>query len=192
MGEKNLLQGARAHHLEPNVHGADLKGATLRRGVLSTLGPEAWSVYAPRTVADERDASSSGDWSRARVNLLKRIHGTRTDDDLARIFGCSAEQIRAQASARGLGKDKAFTRKLLGKGATWMPRWKSEDLELLEQSYAAVSNLELAQRLGRSVKSVLAKAHQVGLRKDHARLREMGRANVAARYQSSVGDPTSV
>ena len=38
---------------------------------------------------------------------------------------------------------------------------------------------------GRSVKSVLAKAHLLGLEKSPDRLRAMGRANVIARYRSS-------
>ena len=44
------------------------------------------------------------------------------------------------------------------------------------------SNLELARTLGRSVKSVVSKAHNLGLKKDRERLRQMGRENVRLRY----------
>ena len=64
-----------------------------------------------------------------------------------------------------------------------MPRWKAEELAILRQDYAVESNLEIARRLGRSVKSVVSKAHHLALKKSDDRLREMGRENVKVRYQ---------
>jgi len=48
-----------------------------------------------------------------------------------------------------------------------------------------VAGVELARRLGRSVKSVVSKAHNLGMKKSDDRLREMGRENVSVRYASS-------
>ena len=76
-----------------------------------------------------------------------------------------------------------FLRKLQGEAATKMPRWTQEELDLLKREYATQSNLEIAQRLGRSVKSVVSKAHHLGLKKSTERLRDMGRENVSLRYQ---------
>jgi len=117
------------------------------------------------------------------VKELKRLYGTRTDDELAHLFGCGADRIETQARQLRLSKDKAFTRRVRGPGSTRMPRWSAKDLEVLLARYAWVSNLELARRLGRSVKSVLSKANRLGLRKARARLREMGRTNVASRHR---------
>ena len=71
-----------------------------------------------------------------------------------------------------------------GKQVTRMPRWQVQELELLAELYPACSNLEIAKQLGRSVKSIVSKAHHMGLKKDLDRLREMGRQNVSLRYDA--------
>lgn len=124
----------------------------------------------------------NGRWTRDEVAQFKRIYGTRTDDDLGRIFGRPVDAIEKQASKLMLAKDKAFLRKLKGQTATRMPRWTEAELEKLRELYPAHSNLEIAKLLERSVKSVVSKAHNLGLKKDLSRLREMGRENVSLRY----------
>ena len=60
------------------------------------------------------------------------------------------------------------------------------DLNLLVVLYEVLrvgSITEAARRLGRSVKSVVSKAHHLGLRKNPERLVEMGRENVGLRYR---------
>lgn len=123
-----------------------------------------------------------GDWSREQVVELKRIYGTRTDEDLAVIFSRSVESIREAADEHALAKDKAFTRKLSGEASTRMPRWSVDELEMLKRDYPNLPNLDIAQKLRRSVKSVVSKAHNLGLKKSSQRLREMGRENVSLRY----------
>ncbi len=125
----------------------------------------------------------AGRWTREEVADFRRIFGTRTDEDLARIFGRSIEAIRRQAQKYSLAKDKAFMRRLRGEAATRMPRWTDAELELLREMYPLVSNLDIAQKLQRSVKSVVSKAHNMGLKKDPQRLRQMGRENVSLRYR---------
>jgi DNA-binding NarL/FixJ family response regulator len=63
-----------------------------------------------------------------------------------------------------------------------MPRWNASELEVLRALYPTRSNLEIALELQRSVKSVVSKAHHLGLKKEIERLREMGRENVRLRY----------
>jgi len=126
-----------------------------------------------------------GGWTRAEITDFKRIYGTRTDEDLSRIFGRSEVEIRRLAQEHALSKDKAFLRKLRGEPATRMPRWTPEELESLRRNYAIESNLEIARRLNRSVKSVVSKAHHLGLKKSDIRLREMGRENVSVRFMPS-------
>ena len=115
--------------------------------------------------------------------LFKRQFGTRSDEDLAIIYGRTLERVRAEAARLCLSKDKAYMRrKTSGNERTRMPRWTEPELQILRQLYPAESNLQIAQQLGRSVKSVVSKAHNLGLKKDKARLEEMGRQNVRLRY----------
>jgi hypothetical protein len=128
-----------------------------------------------------------GRWSRQETIRFKRIYGTRSDEDLAKIFGRTLEQVQKNAEKLCLAKDKAFLKKVSGKGATRMPRWSNAELELLRELYPSTSNLDIAQQLQRSVKSIVSKAHHVGLKKDLDRLREMGRQNVSLRYNVKGG-----
>lgn len=130
-----------------------------------------------------RRVKITGRWSQEEVNELKRLYGTREDEDLAVIFGRTPESIHRMAKALCIAKDKAFLRrKSGGSSSVKMPRWRAEELKLLEELYSGHSNLDIAQQLGRSVKSVVSKAHNLGLRKAPQRLQEMGRQNVSLRY----------
>lgn len=134
-------------------------------------------------IAELARTRKTGPWTQGDMGLLKRVYGTRSNEDLAILFGRRVEEVETEAKRLCLGKDKAFLRrKSGGRQATRMPRWGADELKLLEELYPASSNLEIAQQLGRSVKSVVSKAHHLGLRKDPARLREMGRQNVSLRY----------
>ncbi|MEM8713664.1 MAG: hypothetical protein AAGG01_22200, partial [Planctomycetota bacterium] len=114
---------------------------------------------------------------------FKRLYGTRADEDLALIFGRQLGVIQALAAELCLSKDKGFMRRKAGTGAprTKMPRWSAAELDQLREIYPQQSNLEIAKALGRSVKSIVSKAHSLRLKKDKARLRQMGQENVQLR-----------
>jgi len=112
---------------------------------------------------------------------FKRQYGTRSDEDLVETFGLTVAKIAALAEELCLSKDKAFVKKTGGQSR--MPRWDLASIEALKFAYPTISNHELAQQLGRSIKSVVSKAHTLGLKKTHARLQQMGRDNVAKRYE---------
>ena len=131
---------------------------------------------------------SSGKWSAEEIGEFKKLYGTRTDEDLALIFGRSVKDIRERAKRYCLAKDKAFLRKISGESATRMPRWADDEIKQLEKLYPDHSNLEIAKILDRSVKSVVSKAHNLGLKKDDDRLKAMGRENVSRRYRRSRKD----
>ncbi|MCC7013004.1 MAG: hypothetical protein IT454_10620 [Planctomycetes bacterium] len=126
---------------------------------------------------------SAGRWTRDEVMKLRRVYGTRSDEDLAAIFGRTVDSIQRVARRYCLAKDKAFLRRAIGEGASKMPRWDEAELVLLRDLYPRTPNLEIAQRLERSVKSIVSKAHNLGLKKELERLQEMGRQNVSLRYQ---------
>lgn len=158
----------------------DYVGASSTSVIARILGRSAADVE--RQLNQLSRVRRSGRWSHDEVQRLRRIYGRRTDEDLSIILGRSVESVRRQAARYALAKDKAFVRRLKGASSTRMPRWSDDELELLRNSYSTESNLEIARRLSRSVKSVVSKAHHLGLKKDGERLREMGRENVSRRY----------
>jgi hypothetical protein len=155
-------------------------GASPSDVIARVLGRSAADVE--RQIEQLEQLRRTGRWSHDEVQRLRRIYGRRTDEDLALILGRSVESIRRQAARYALAKDKAFVRRLSGASSTRMPRWSEDELELLRQRYPTEPNLEIARSLSRSVKSVVSKAHHLGLRKDEERLKAMGRENVSRRY----------
>ena len=67
------------------------------------------------------------------------------------------------------------------------PRWTKSQLEILRKLYRAHSNEVIAEAVGRSVASVVFKAHCLGLEKGIRRLREMGRENIEKRWRPRRG-----
>lgn len=124
-----------------------------------------------------------GPWSREDKHRLKMLYGSRSDEHIARIVARSVEDVRAQADELRLAKDKVFQKRQRQK--TRMPRWDRGALEQLRERYPRESNIELARSIGRTVKSIVSKAHQLGLRKEVERLRQMGRENVRLRYEAT-------
>lgn len=159
------------------------------RGLFGTTTPEQVAVILRRTVADvttafsrlHNRAKTTTPLSGAELAEFKLLYGTRTDDDLTVIFGRAPELIAALAKRLCLSKDKAFVSK--SGERTRMPRWDPGAVALLTELYPLASNHEIARRLGRSIKSVVSKAHAMRLKKDRERLRQMGRDNVAKRYE---------
>jgi hypothetical protein len=156
-------------------------GATTPEVISRVLGRDQGEVE--RRILELGRIRHDGEWTREEIVELKRIFGTRTDDDLSRIFGRNVAAIQDVAEKLALAKDKAFMRRLSGEASTRMPRWSLEELEILKQDYPQLPNLEIARKLDRSVKSIVSKAHNLGLKKSSQRLREMGRENVSLRYE---------
>ncbi len=128
-------------------------------------------------------------WTQEEIADLKRLHGTRTDKDIARVFQRPEASVVAKAAELCLAKDKAFVRKQAGKKSiTRMPRWSPDEIAKLKAMYAEASNLDIAMALDRTVKSVVSKAHNLGLKKAPQRLIEMGRQNVSLRYNKEGSD----
>jgi hypothetical protein len=157
-------------------------GATAPEVIGRILGRPAREVE--ERIGELGREKHTGRWSREEIVRFKRVYGTRTDEDLSRIFERDVDAIRSMADRLALAKDKAFLRRLKGESATRMPRWTDAELVVLREMYPTAANLEIARRLSRSVKSVVSKAHHLGLKKDEERLRAMGRENVALRYRS--------
>ncbi|HED64984.1 MAG TPA: hypothetical protein ENJ09_05445 [Planctomycetes bacterium] len=156
-------------------------GASPPEVIARVLGRDVEEVQ--RQILDLGRIRREEEWSREEIAELKRLYGTRTTEDLEVIFGRSSEEIEARAKEYALSKDKAFLRKIRGESATRMPRWTQQEIDVLKRDYPSRSNLDIARELGRSVKSVVSKAHNLGLKKSPDRLRAMGRENVSLRYE---------
>jgi len=142
-----------------------------------------------RKVEELQGMAKSRPWTADDVQELKRMFGTRENRDLVMILGRPESDIDEKARELCLAKDKGFRRRTgTTTGRTRMPRWSAEHIELLKAEYQTKSNLVLAKKLGRSVKSVVSKAHDLGLKKDAERLRNMGRENVNLRYNRDQRD----
>ncbi len=122
-------------------------------------------------------------WTSADLQTLKRCYGTRASEDVSLILGRPVERIEEKAKELRLAKDKGFQRRHGGGGSVRMPRWKPEEIEMLKELYPDYDNHSIAVMLNRTVKSVVSKAHDQGLKKSSSRLRTMGRENVRARYE---------
>lgn len=159
-------------------------GATTNEVIARILGRPSDEVQ--QQIGELRRIQSAGRWTQEEIAEFKRLYGTRTDEDLAVVFGRTVDAVKRLGARYCLAKDKAFVRKLTGSAATRMPRWSKPEIEQLREIYPTMANLEIAAKLNRSVKSVVSKAHNLGLKKEADRLREMGRENVAMRYKKST------
>lgn len=156
-------------------------------------------VEAIEEVLLEWSRYRAGDWDEASIEFLKSTYGTRPDWALATVLGHRVAAIQAKARELCLGKDRSVVSVDLPvlekhvviqpQAPVRMPRWTREEVDELVQVFPELPNLEIARRLGRSVKSVVAKANELGLRKSKERLREMGRENVMIRHRrASAGE----
>jgi hypothetical protein len=159
-------------------------GATTTEVIARVLGRTVDEVQ--QQVIELGRIQQTGRWTQKEIAEFKRLYGTRTDEDIALIFGRSVESVKRLGARYCLAKDKAFVRKLTGSSATRMPRWSEDEIQKLKSLYSHHSNLEIAQSLNRSVKSVVSKAHNLGLKKEVERLQQMGRENVSLRYRKQL------
>lgn len=155
-------------------------GATTPQVIALVLGRDQREVE--QQIFELGRLQQTSRWTSEETLRFRRLYGTRSDEDLAMIFGRTLDAVQRLAKRYCLAKDKAYVRRRRGEGATHMPRWAEAELTLLRDLYPRTPNLEIARQLGRSVKSIVSKAHHFGLKKELERLREMGRENVSLRY----------
>ncbi len=153
-------------------------GVTSREMIARKLGRSVNDVQGK--IAALKRTQFSGPWNPNEIQHLKQIYGNRSDEDLQTILGRSIGSIQRQAQLLRLSKDKGFLYRTRQTSSV-MRRWSREQIQLLKDLYPNRPNLEIAKALGKSVKSVVSKAHDLELKKEVKRLREMGRENVALR-----------
>lgn len=159
------------------------------------LGPMLGRPLAEvrKRVVELRARLRNGPWAREEMQALKELYGTRSDDDLEIALSRPAVEVAGMARQLCLAKDKRFAAHAArlpdgqmprpSSPRSEMPRWTHEQVEKLRSLYADRDNLAVARELGRTVASVANKANLLGLKKCKHLLADIGRANVAARYQ---------
>ncbi|MFT4844181.1 MAG: hypothetical protein ACI8UD_001266 [Planctomycetota bacterium] len=174
-------------------------GAVELRLLAPMLGRPANEVRL--RAAELRSRLKSGSWTREEMRLLKKLYGTRADEDLEVSLMRSRSEIARAAQRMCLAKDKKFQSACNNAIATKtpsagksgkskpvvrsrMPRWTSAEVEMLRQIYPEHDNLVVARALARSVTSVANKAFQLGIHKSAALLTSIGRSNIAHRYHT--------
>ena len=146
--------------------------------VIARILGRRWTRCAQQIVELGR-IQQPGRWTREEIAEFKRLYGTRTRRGPgAHLRPHASRRCKRLAQRYCLAKDKAFLRKLDGLGGDAHAALGAAGARALRGLYPARANLEIAQQLDRSVKSVVSKAHNLGLKKDAERLREMGRENV--------------
>jgi len=151
-----------------------------------------------KRAAELRAALRSGQWSRAELQALKDLYGTRRDEDLEVALQRPRAAIAAEAGHLCLAKDKRFAAQAHVEAAAGtvvpaaprrpMPRWSHAEIERLRALYADRDNLAVARELGRTVASIANKANLLGLKKSAAMLADIGRSNILARYGRDGGE----
>lgn len=114
--------------------------------------------------------------NRAQIKQFKLLYARRDNKELAQWFQITESEVRALAKRFALGKDKHTFEGLP------MPRWEEEEEVRLREMFAETPNLEIALRLGRSVKAVTSKANKLGLKKTPEHRRKMVIQNVNRRH----------
>lgn len=144
-----------------------------------------------------RDRRRSGRWADWELRYLRDFASKRPDWALELVTGRSRGAIVKRCAEYCIGTDRSLvpvelpelgtlpTLVLEPRASRRMPRWQAEDVERLRILYPIRPNLDLARIFGRSVKSIRAKAQDLGLKKAPERLEAMGRENVQRRYQRS-------
>lgn len=174
---------------------------SLLRDSWGAVDPRLLSAMLGRPPVDVRRRAAvlraqvrGGSWSRLERQRLKDLYGTRRDADLEVCLSRPRQEIAAMAAQLCLAKDKRFAAREVAAQQTdpqlaaedaaagRMPRWTTEEMELLRQLYADRDNLAVARALGRTVTSVANKANLLGLKKSPHVLTDIGRINVAYRY----------
>jgi hypothetical protein len=123
-------------------------------------------------------------WTSEDDSFLKAYYGSRSAQALGIALSRFDPDIEQRAQLFQLSKDKAFIARRDGACSTVMPRWTEDEIATLRSVYPNVSNLEIARLVRKSIKSVVSKAHHLGLKKSEERLVVMGAENVALRYRS--------
>ncbi len=106
-------------------------------------------------------------WSNEDNKLLKKMFPKNTMQAIVDKLGWSPSSVRMRARELGLRKRPSYAH---------CPRWSVKEIELLKKLYPHRNSQEVADKIGRSVGMVRARACKLGLKKSKKFLKTLGRA----------------
>ena len=118
--------------------------------------------------------------SKEELYEFRRLYGSSRDRDLAVKYDMTIPEVVALAEQEMLGKNKGRF------PVRQMPRWTEEEIAVLHERFRSEPTVDVARLLDRTLKSVVAKAHSLGLKKSRERLRRMGQDNVNLRGDRKI------
>jgi len=105
-------------------------------------------------------------WSNEDNKLLKKMYPKNTMQAIADKLGRSFCSVEKRARELGLRKRPSYAH---------YPRWSAKEIELLKKLYPHRNSQEVADKIGRSVGMVRARASKLGLKKSKKFLKTLGR-----------------
>ena len=106
-------------------------------------------------------------WSNEDDKLLKKMYPKNTMQAISDKLGWSLSSVQNRARELGLRKRPSYSH---------YPRWSAKEIELLKKLYPHRNSQEVADKIGRSVGMVRARACKLGLKKSKKFLKTLGRA----------------
>jgi hypothetical protein len=92
-------------------------------------------------------------WSKAEVNVLKKLYPAGRTQEIADKIGRSLPSVRYKAFLMGIKRKRI------------RQEWPAGEIKLLKKLFPTTPNRQIADRLGRTMKAVRIKAFFLGLEK---------------------------
>lgn len=107
-------------------------------------------------------------WTKEEIEVLRENYENKTYEELKKLLpDKTIHSVCFKANTFGLFKNKEviakYRRRIVRK--KWRNMWRKEELRIIEEKYADTPNSELLKILDRPIKSIWAKARELGLRK---------------------------
>jgi DNA-binding CsgD family transcriptional regulator len=103
-------------------------------------------------------------WSKADENMLRKQYGKIESEELAERLGRTVKALHAHARNLGLS--------LRAANPALPQLWTAKEDAILRRMFPTRTNPEIAERLGRPLKSVIARARKLGLLKERPGFKE--------------------
>ncbi len=99
-------------------------------------------------------------WSKEDIKILKKYFPHMSTQKMAESLGRATDSVGSKANELGLKKTEKYHREERN-------LWSQSDIKLLMKLYPKSSNQEIAEKVGRTIKSVITKASNLRLHKEN-------------------------
>ena len=132
-------------------------GKLINKEIAKKLGRTEKAIQLRANGMDIHDGSFGKSWTKREEKFLKDNHEDKIVSEIATILGRTESSIVNKLYKMGLsGLRSNDPRKT----------WKEEEINFLKENYTEMTAEEISNTLGRSDKGVVAKANELGLRKN--------------------------